>query len=223
MITTSVDPFHLRVARIALAVAKEEGFALGGGLALIAHGVLDRPTEDIDLFSDARGEVSAALRKVRAALEAEGIDVEVDEEDSELGEIFDGMTDVMAALTAFRTPDDEYGVELSLGHLHRTHSPVVLDIGPVLHLDDLRAAKVSALIARAEARDLVDVGAFLATHTPNELLDLARRGDPGIEDADVRAVGRRLDRTPDRRFAAFGMDAEAVAELRRRFSTWPRP
>jgi hypothetical protein len=47
----SVDPFHLKVARIALTVAQEHGFALGGGLALIAHGVLDRPTRDVVMRS----------------------------------------------------------------------------------------------------------------------------------------------------------------------------
>jgi len=41
-----LDPFHERVARVALEVADQYGFVLGGGLALILHGALSRPTED---------------------------------------------------------------------------------------------------------------------------------------------------------------------------------
>jgi hypothetical protein len=74
---------------------------------------------------------------------------------------------------------------------------------------------------RAEPRDLVDVGAFLAERTPDELLAMARQVDPGIEDEDV-AAGRRLDETPDGVLSRYGLDDAAVAELRRRFADWPR-
>jgi hypothetical protein len=60
----TIDPFHEKVARIALGVAEQHGFALGGGLALVAHGVLERPTEDVDLFSDRDGSVPAAAEWV---------------------------------------------------------------------------------------------------------------------------------------------------------------
>jgi hypothetical protein len=52
------DPLHAEVARIALSAAHEYGFALGGGLALVVHGVVDRPTEDVDVFSDVAMDVS---------------------------------------------------------------------------------------------------------------------------------------------------------------------
>jgi hypothetical protein len=219
----SMDPFHDKIARIALSVAQRHGFALGGGLALIAHGILDRPTEDVDLFSNIEGSVPAAADQVRAALEAAGIEVAMDKDESDLGEAIDGLDGHMVELTAYRDATDEEGVRLSLGHLHRAHHPVVLDIGPVLHINDLRAWKVAALVGRAEARDLVDVGAFLAEHTPDELLAMARQVDPGIEDEDIAAVGRRLDRMPDWEMTNYGLDEAAVAELRRRFAIWPRP
>ena len=46
------EEFQARVAQVALAVAREHGFALAGGHALIAHGIVSRPTEDVDLFTD---------------------------------------------------------------------------------------------------------------------------------------------------------------------------
>ena len=126
-------------------------------------------------------------------------------------------------MTAFRDPGDDYAVPLSLGHLHRTRAPVVLDVGPVMHIDDLRAWKVAALVARAEHRDLIDVAAFLATNTPEELLALARRVDPGMEPEDITAVGRRVDEVPAARLAEYGLDEAGVAQLRQRFAAWPRP
>jgi microcompartment protein CcmL/EutN len=47
-----VSDLHRRVAAVALTAAAGHGFALGGGNALLAHGVISRPTEDVDLFTD---------------------------------------------------------------------------------------------------------------------------------------------------------------------------
>lgn len=38
-----MDPFHARLARVALAAAEPYGFALAGGYAVQAHGFLQRP------------------------------------------------------------------------------------------------------------------------------------------------------------------------------------
>jgi hypothetical protein len=48
-----MDPFHERLARVALRVAASYGFALAGGYAVQAHGFLDRPSADVDLFAAA--------------------------------------------------------------------------------------------------------------------------------------------------------------------------
>jgi hypothetical protein len=143
------DPFHLKIARIALAVAGHHGFALGGGLALAAHGVIDRPTIDVDLFTDQDGGVPAAADLVQSALDDAGI----------------------------RWAIEQY---------------------------------------------LIDVGAFLGDRTPQQLLAMARQVDPGIEDAHIARAGRRLDETPDRELARYGLDDAAIADLRRRFAPWPR-
>jgi hypothetical protein len=53
-----VAPYQARprpVAPIALGAASEHGFALGGGNALIAHGVIDRTTQDVDLCGRTAG------------------------------------------------------------------------------------------------------------------------------------------------------------------------
>lgn len=43
-----MDPFHERLARVALDVAASHGFALAGGYAVQAHGFLDRPSADVE-------------------------------------------------------------------------------------------------------------------------------------------------------------------------------
>jgi hypothetical protein len=42
-----VSELHAQVATIALGAAAGHGFALGGGNALIAHGIITRRTEDV--------------------------------------------------------------------------------------------------------------------------------------------------------------------------------
>jgi hypothetical protein len=54
-----VDLFPAEVARIALIAAADHGFALAGGNALVAHGLVDRPTQDVDLFSPEPGAPAA--------------------------------------------------------------------------------------------------------------------------------------------------------------------
>jgi hypothetical protein len=125
----SIDPFYWRVARIALSVAGDHGFALGGGLALVAQGVLDRPTQDVDLFSDREGSVRGAAEAVCRALELNGIEAVVEEGDSYLDEVIEGLDEYMVELTAYRDPADREGVRLSLGQLYRSRSPVILDVG----------------------------------------------------------------------------------------------
>ena len=64
-----VSTFHGQVAAAALRAAAQHGFALGGGNALIAHGIIDRVTQDVDVFSDQQGGVQAAADAVETALE----------------------------------------------------------------------------------------------------------------------------------------------------------
>jgi uncharacterized protein YjiS (DUF1127 family) len=65
----------------------------------------------------------------------------------------------------------------------------------------------------------VDTAAALERYRPAQLIGLARRLDPGLTDRDA---GRRLDELSDRRFTAYGLSPQEIAELRERFATWPR-
>jgi hypothetical protein len=85
-----LDELHAAVAAIALGAAGRHGFALGGGNALIAHGVIDRPTEDVDLFTDEDDGVTAAAGAVEDALRAAGFSAERQDKTAGLADVFDG-------------------------------------------------------------------------------------------------------------------------------------
>ena len=55
---------HRQVAAIALRAAARHGFALGGGNALIAYGVISRPTQDVDLVTNRETGVGTAAGPV---------------------------------------------------------------------------------------------------------------------------------------------------------------
>src|SRR5712664_4408837 len=88
-----VSELHREVAAIALRAAARYGFALGGGNALIAHGLITRPTQDVDLFTNEETGVEAAADSVETALREAGFDADREDKDSGLPESFEGMSE----------------------------------------------------------------------------------------------------------------------------------
>jgi hypothetical protein len=215
-----VSRFHREVAAIALGAAARYGFALGGGNALIAHGLIDRPTEDVDLFTNEDGGVAAGAAAVERALRAAGYDAARRDLAAGLADIFEGMGDGLAEWIV--TAPDGRQTMLQLAYFHRDRLPVTMDLGPVLDLDDVVGSKVCALAGRAELRDFVDTAAALGRYTVAELIGLARRLDPGLTDAEFGDAGRRLDRIRDEQFARYGLGKRDVTRLRKRMAGWPR-
>ncbi|MCZ7437453.1 nucleotidyl transferase AbiEii/AbiGii toxin family protein [Micromonospora sp. WMMC241] len=215
---THPHDFYREVARVALAAAGPHRFVLGGGVAWAAHGLVTRPTEDVDLFADVEGAAAAAAADVRDALRRAGYRVE-EADPGGLGEVFDGFD---RDLRDFVVSRDGREIRLSLARLDRHRSPVVMDLGPVMDVRDLIANKTAALVNRREVRDYIDVAAALDRYAVTELLELARQVDPALDDADVRAAGRYLDALADRRFTRYGLDAARISGVRRRMAVWPR-
>jgi hypothetical protein len=195
-----MDSLHERLARLALSAAGDYGFCLAGGYAVQAHGFLDRPSEDVDLFttSAAEEQFPEALTTVIAAYKGDGLDVSTTAEGPGFARL--QVTDPTTRATA----------KVELGIDWRAHQPVTLAIGPVLHPDDAVANKVCAVFSRAQARDYIDVDAVLQSgrYTSDELLALApvprsrlRRG--GVRDRTARhppPAGCRVHALrPDRR------------------------
>jgi len=208
------------VAAIALKVAAEHGFVLGGGNALILHGIVERYTADVDLVTDQPAGVEAAAGAVEEALRTAGFRAERQERDSGLGEAFYGF-DTGLAEWVITSPRGEQTV-LQIAHFDRNRAPVSMDVGPVLNPLDAIASKVRAFATRAEERDVIDVAAALEHYSVDQLISLARQLEPGLEDEDFADAGRRLDRLNDTVFRRYGLGPDDVARLRERFAAWPR-
>jgi Nucleotidyl transferase AbiEii toxin, Type IV TA system len=216
-----VSALHHEVAVIALRAAAPHGFALGGGNALIAHGVIERPTQDVDVFSDEQGGVEAAADAVEAALRDGGFGTERRDKTAGLTDIFYGMGEGLAEWLV--TAADGEQMMLQMAYFDRAHTPVIMDVGPVLDLQDVVGGKVCALASRAEPRDYLDTAAALERFSMEQVIGFARRLDPGLTDRDFADAGRRLDQWGDGVFAPFGLSPRDVARLRGRFAAWPRP
>jgi Nucleotidyl transferase AbiEii toxin, Type IV TA system len=216
-----LDDLHREVAVIALRAAASNGFALAGGCALLAHGVTVRPTEDVDLFTDHEHGVQAAADAVEASLRAAGFETERQDEAASLADVFEGMGDGLAEWII--TAPGGRQMMLQMSYFDRGHQPVLMDIGPVLDLDDVVGGKVCALASRAVERDYVDTAAALGRgYTVEQLIGLAQGLDPGLTAEDFADAGRRLDRLEDEAFARYNLGSADVKRLRDRFAAWPR-
>lgn len=169
--TTDLE-LQREVTRIALAALGDTSFALAGSGAIREHGIIDRPTQDIDLFTSdvdaARFE--AAVDSVGGVLGASGYRVEV----VRRAEFF--------ARLHLTTSDGRF-VEVDMGVDSRETDTVRLPVGPVLGLGDAVGAKVNALYSRAEDRDYLDVDAIRTSgrFTDAELIEAVRERDRGFE------------------------------------------
>ena len=206
-----MDPFHRRLARVALASAGTYGFCLAGGYAVQAHGFLDRPSEDVDLFTTTAAEhqFPTAVAAVIQAYEDDGLEVAV-------AISTPGFARLQVTDTTGTTAKVELGIDW------RQRPPATLAIGPVLHPDDAVANKVCALYSRAQARDYIDVDAILRSgrYTGDELLALAKEHDPGFDQDMFVLALRAVRRLSEAEFIAYEMEDTQVRALIERTVGW---
>ncbi len=205
--------FHRRLAQVALGVLEEYGFVLAGGYAISAHGIGDRPSLDVDLFTSSadQDQFGQAADALRAAFTEAGLVVT----DKRLGPLFVDV-DVVDPRTGDRS-------DLQLGMNYREFPPYRIDIGPVLDVRDAVAAKMSALWSRGEARDFIDIAAVLDSgrFSADEVLALA-------DEQETTPLDRRLlaqqfgaaARWPEVEYARYGVDAAGRDRIIARFAEW---
>ena len=205
-----MDAFHERLARTGLAAAEGYGFALAGGYAVQAAGLLVRPTEDIDMFTawERRADFESAVAAVTDAYLAEGLGVETERHH-----------DSFVRLTV---SDGERIAKVELAVDSRAKDPIRMAVGPVLHPDDAVTNKMNALYSRALARDFIDIDAAIRSgrYDGETLVQLAERAELGFDRrvfADALAQAQNLD--PED-FAAYGIVGHDLAALRNRFAAW---
>ena len=201
-----------RLARIGLGRLSDYGFVLAGGYALQAHGLVERMSEDVDLFTD-RWDVqdfAQAVRSVRDVYEQAGMVVVVARH-----------ADTFARLQVTE-PDTGRVATVDLAADFRERQPVQLSIGPVLAERDAVAAKTAATFSRGEARDYLDLAGILASgnYSREELMVLALQADAGFDRAVFADALAGVDRFPDQEFARYGVDADEIARVRATMRDW---
>lgn len=201
-----------RLARIGLGRLSEYGFVLAGGYALQAHGLVERISEDVDLFTN-RWDVEDfghAVQAVCGAYEQAGMVVAVARQ-----------ADTFARLKVVE-PESGQVATVDLAADFRERPPVQLSIGPVLAERDAVAAKTAATFSRAEARDYLDLAGILASgkYARDELMVLAAQADAGFDRAIFADALAAVDRFPDQEFARYGVDADEIARVRASMRSW---
>ena len=214
------DKFQQAVAVIALRAAAEHGFVVAGGNALIKHGIVDRYTADLDLFSPREGAVQAAAAAVEQALRAAGLQVERQDQSGGLDDIWYAIGEGLAEWV-ITGPGGQQTI-LQMAHFGRSRKPVIIDGVPVLAVEDAVGWKTHALVTRVEARDYVDVAAALGRYSAPQLIRFARCLEPGLRREEFADAGQRLDHMSDARFTRLGLRRTAINRIRKAFADWPR-
>lgn len=199
------------VTRIALAGVESAGFALSGSGAIREHGVIDRPTEDVDLFTTDQDpeQFDRAVDRVTTDLRGSGYQVEPTRRAALFARLRVGAADGVQ-------------LDIDLGVDWRESDPVRLEVGPVLSLADAAGGKVAALYSRAEARDYLDVDAIRADgrFSDEQLVAAAAERDPGFELAMFAAQLAAASRLRPAQVARYGIDAAELTAIQDRCVQW---
>lgn len=199
-----LSDFQVELANLFFSLPESAGFLLAGGGALIAQGIVPRPTEDLDFFTSRDlGSVAAASHALIAAVTERGWQAEL----KRTGEDFRRweITGPEVVLVDLAVDSPATGV------------PTVTIAGPTLAPADLVVRKTLALFGRAEPRDFIDVYVLNQQFDRAETLERAAEADRGF-DLDVFAqtlrAHRRIDDTD---FPDVGVLA---ADIRTYFDAW---
>ena len=201
-----------RITRLALqAAGQESGFALAGSGAIREHGLIDRPTEDVDLFTfqQTQTRFGMSVDRIIGMLREHGYTVETRH-----------RQDTYARLTII----SRHGLttDMDLGVDWRSHPPVRLEVGPVLAIDDAVANKVGALFSRAETRDYLDVDAIRRSgrYRDDDLLNLARQSDDGFDLECFTKNLENVDRIRPEEVRIYHVSPAELAEVKHRTKIW---
>lgn len=205
-----LDPLQVLITRTALRLPEARTLALACGAAMIAHGFVSRLTHDVDLCTEIDDDeavlVAAALR---IALEQLGLTTT--------------NADRPPLDHRFAALDPATGLECLVEVFAaggRLRQRVTLDIGAVLHPDDLAADKVLALWGRARPRDFFDVHALLQRYGPSRLLELAAAKDAGFTTTTFLDALNAIKRLTSDDWTEDGIDTGVIDNLRSTFEDW---
>jgi hypothetical protein len=203
---TELSGFQQEIARLFFSLQSSHGFVLAGGGALLASGLSNRPTQDLDLFgSPGQVSISLALGQFLDAILQQNWDYEL------LGHTNDFARVCIIGST-------ELIVDLAIDVAPRF--PVVqTPVGPVFSPLELAGRKLLALFDRAEARDFVDVYVLSKKFGNQKVFDAATQIEVSLNKEVLARMMNTLQRFSD---DELPIDSSEAAALRKHFANWAK-
>jgi hypothetical protein len=198
-----ITEFQAEVAQVFFSLPEAESFLLAGGLALAAHGLSGRPTEDFDAFTWRASDVTTAFEAFAAAAGNRGWRVNVIQ-----------SSDTFVRLDV--VGEDSLLVDIALDSAPG-FPPVMSVLGPTFAPEELAGRKLLALFDRAMPRDFVDVYVLAQRWEPRRLIELAKATDAGFELTVLLTAMRQLDGFSD---VDLPIAESELEELRTFFRAW---
>jgi len=205
----NMSDLHRRLLQDVLEVGNDLPFVITGGYAVQAHGIVERPSRDIDVATNSSIPMEILASRLIEGLTERGWRVRVI-----------GIEPVSAR---FMVADPELGQDCEVDILKEgfTWPPVDTPYGPVLSLDEVIGTKVRALADRGYPRDLIDIHAASRLRSQGELEALGRR--LAWDEFSLEGLATRLSSVQwraDEEFAAYGLSEAEILDLRRWGQTW---
>ncbi len=195
---------QVQVLHLFFSLPESTGFVLAGGAGLVAVGLSERPTEDVDLFAP-ESSIQAAGDALEAAATARGWSVE---------RLREAGTYCRLAVDVDDGDPTMVDLAQDAGPLA---DPTITAVGPAYPAPELAARKVLALFDRAALRDFIDVDRVSDVYSQEQLIQIAGTIDEGFQISVLVEMLRGLDRFTDDQIAAYGVDPAAI---RARFRHW---
>jgi hypothetical protein len=203
-----LDGDHALLVRSALPVCAKYGLAVVGGYAIKAHGLVDRPSEDIDFATAAAASIEEIIAALAQAYQRAGFEVQVLDVNVRRGHL----------LVSFPV-SGTYRVDVLKEPL--SHPPTLTDFGPVLALPDAVALTMGALHDRGLPRDLLDVHGAAAHFSGPELISLCRAAlDDEFSLETLRDQLSYAAVYPDDAFARYGCAPVQIADVKAWAQDW---
>jgi predicted nucleotidyltransferase component of viral defense system len=203
---SGLTAFQIEVARLFFGLPTSDGFLLAGGGALLASGLTDRPTHDLDFFGPpGHVDVTAARDQFEQAIAERGWRSE---------HLHDSTTFVRLHVTGAEDLIVEFAIDSAAGR-----PPVISIVGPTFDPEELAGRKLVALFSRAEARDFADVYVLAQRFDRATLLQRAHEVDPGFDRVVLAEMMSTLDRFDDDELPIGSADVTAVRTF---FADWAR-
>jgi hypothetical protein len=191
-----------------LTVADEYELLLCGGHAVRAHGLVTRPSQDVDFATGSLIPLDEIARGLVVAFGRSGLAAVILRGGPRSARLV--VTDPVTGMTG----------ETDLLKEALQGRPVTIGEIRVVGLEDLIAMKTRALAGRGLPRDLIDVASAADLYSFAELERMALRRDDEFSTEDLARRLYDYEGCDDRAFTEYGLDEAAIRQVREFALRW---